>query len=133
MKNLEEDPSDHTYLLAELKYYIAAKKLNQGDIAKTFEEKYDYTFDSPIYYYINAVKEKEAENDIEFQTWLSKSRSIFRQQGALDAWNDTMVEAGYIRSFYGGGDRDENGSGGKLKAKGESKGMNKIDVAPVTE
>ena len=104
---LEDKPMDDTYLLAEFKSYIADKKLKHSTAAKKIEAKYDFTCDKPIYYYINAVKEMEGGNQTEGQKWLLRARKVHTTPGKLDAWYDCLVEAGYIKSFYGGGDREE--------------------------
>ncbi len=113
LKNAPEDP---IYLLSEFKNYIADKKLGNNDAAKIIENKYDYTFDSPIYYFINAVKEFEAGNKVESQSCLQRAKTVYTNLGMLDPWQDCLIESGYIKSFYGGGDREEAG-GTSLKVK----------------
>lgn len=113
---LKDKPTDPIYLLAEFKNYIADKKLSNESAAKKIETKYDFTFDSPIYYYINAVKEDEAGNNAESQLWLQRAKSVYKTLGTLDAWQDCLIESGYIKSFYGGGDRDE-AAGASLRVK----------------
>lgn len=130
MQTLETVPTDPTFLLAELKTYIADKKLGNNAACSTIEDKYNFTFDSPIYYYINAVKEFEADNNSEAQLWLLRARRVYTGGGQLDAWHDCLVESGYIKSFYGGGERDELdvqlNSGGAPSAPG-------LDLSPIPE
>ena len=113
---LNDKPEDPIYLLSEFKNYIANNKLGNNDAARIIEDKYDYTFDSPIYYYINAVKEFEAGNKVESQSYLQRAKTVYTNLGILDPWQDCLIESGYIKSFYGGGDRDETG-GPSLKVK----------------
>ncbi len=106
IKALSDKPTDPTFLLAEFKNYIADKKLKNTSAANKVEAKYDFTCDAPIFYYIQAVKEMEAGKQAEGQKWLLSARKVYKNPGQLDAWYDCLVEAGYIKSFYGGGDRD---------------------------
>lgn len=104
LKNQDTSPAAQ---LIEFKLYICHKKLGNQDTVSSYENKYDFHVDSPIFYYINAVKEFEAGNSIIAHTELGRATRVFRNSNILSSWKDTLIEAGYIKSFYGGGDRDQ--------------------------
>lgn len=96
LDGLYSSNSTELYNLSKFKIYICHKKL--GNKAKTDKEEiaYDFTSDTPIYYFINCVKHYESGDKEEANRWIAKARRIFRSPNALSAWLDTLQEADYI-------------------------------------
>ncbi|MFC5049447.1 tetratricopeptide repeat protein [Rubritalea spongiae] len=70
--------------------------------AKEMSQRYDYTDDSPYYYYANAAINYAEDNDTEGLNWLNKGRRVYSANAQqLASWEDTMTEYGYIKSYYG--------------------------------
>ncbi|NNC88764.1 MAG: hypothetical protein HKN82_09940 [Akkermansiaceae bacterium] len=88
--------------LIELKLLIAKIKLGRMEEARTLAAKYDYLDDSPFYYYAKAALAYH-EGDVETaERARATARRVFQKPGMLAAWEDTMIEADYLKSFYGG-------------------------------
>lgn len=63
--------------------------------------RFDFRDDSPFYYYANAALAYSANDDIEAEKWINRARRIF-SVATLSSWQDSLIEVGYIKSFYGG-------------------------------
>ena len=92
--------------LCEFKLLLCKLKMNRIEEAHAMRDKYDSWDDSPFYYYSRAAilfhqGDKEAAEKL-----LLDARFIWASDAALSSWQDTMIEFGYVRSFYGG-DTDE--------------------------
>ena len=97
------DPSDLTMIrLLEFKYLLCKLKLGNTDEARTLAKKYDFRDDYPYYYYANAALAYHDENEAEAERWRASARRVFRRPSTLAAWEDTMIEIGFVKSFYGG-------------------------------
>jgi hypothetical protein len=57
--------------------------------------------DSPFYYYAQAALAYESKNTLKAEEWLAIASRVFRNPAALASWQDTLIEFGYIKSFYG--------------------------------
>ncbi len=90
--------------LIEFKILLCKKKLGLENEAKLLANKYDYQDDSPFYYYAKAAIAFDEDNPVEAEQWLGRARRIFRDPNMLSAWQDTIVEFGYVKSFLGGGE-----------------------------
>jgi tetratricopeptide (TPR) repeat protein len=88
--------------LVEYKILLCKKKLGLKDEATILAGKYDFLDDSPFYYYANAATAYDAKDLIKAEEWLSMASRIFRDPNTIAPWQDTLVEYGYIKSFYGG-------------------------------
>ena len=64
-------------------------------------EKYDEWDDSPYYYYSRAAFEYHADNKRQAENNLREARYVYNNAQILAPWQDTLVEFGYIRSFFG--------------------------------
>ena len=53
------------------------------------------------YYYAKAALAYEDNNLIKAEEWLATAGRIFQDPNVLAPWQDTLVEYGYIKSFYG--------------------------------
>ena len=96
-------PEDNVALgrLVEFKILLCKKKLGRGDEVTILAEKYDFLDDSPFYYYAKAALAYEDNNLIKAEEWLATAGRIFQDPNILAPWQDTLVEFGYIKSFYG--------------------------------
>jgi len=96
-------PPENTALgrLVEFKILLCMKKLGMDNDAVILAEKYDFLDDSPYHYYAQAALAYDANNLIKAEEWLAIAGRIFRDPNILAPWQDTLVEYGYIKSFYG--------------------------------
>ncbi len=90
--------------LVEFKILLSKKKLGKAAEAKAMAEKYDFLDDSPYYYYAQAAIAYDDKDLIKAEQWLARAGRIFRDPNVLAPWQDTLIEYGYIKSFYGEGD-----------------------------
>jgi len=88
--------------LIEFKLLLAKIKLNKTEEVEALSKKYGFDDDSPFHYYAEAAMAYEIEDGEKAEEWLRICRRIFRKPELLAPWQDTMIEYGYIRSFYGG-------------------------------
>lgn len=87
--------------LVEFKYMLCKLKLSKVDEARALAEKYDYLDDNPYYYYANsAIAYFDGDTD-SAERWRASASRVFRKPEVLAPWEDTMVEFGYVKSFYG--------------------------------
>jgi tetratricopeptide (TPR) repeat protein len=103
-KVLKDLPSQSVALgrLIEFKILLCKNKLGKKDEVLILSEKYDFLDDSPYYYYAKAALEYEANNPVKAEEWIATANRIFQDPNILAPWQDTLVEYGYIKSFYGG-------------------------------
>lgn len=87
--------------LVEFKILLCQKKLGMNAEAKALGDKYDFQDDSPFYYYAQAALEYDANNLVKAEEWLAMAGRVFQDPNVLAPWQDTLVEYGYIKSFYG--------------------------------
>ncbi len=88
--------------LIEFKILLCNVKVGKLAEAKEMAGKYDFLDDSPYHYYANAVMEFQKNDTAKAEEWLAIANRIFRDPAILSPWQDTMIEFGYIKSFYGG-------------------------------
>jgi len=70
--------------------------------AKVLAKKYSFLVDSPYYYYANAALAFYDNDNTKASEWLIKARAIFSNNpGLISAWDDTLIEFGYIEAHYG--------------------------------
>lgn len=94
----EANPSV-TSKLAELKVAVCNLKLGFTEKAEKALEKYSYREDTPVYYYLSAVIAFEKGDKQKANEYLGIARKVFSKQG-LEPWQDCLVEANYLSSFY---------------------------------
>jgi Tfp pilus assembly protein PilF len=87
--------------LVEFKILLCKKKLGEKDDVTILAEKYDFLDDSPFYYYAQAALAYDENDLIKAEEWLARAGRIFSDPNVLAPWQDTLVEYGYIKSFYG--------------------------------
>ena len=96
-------PAENTALsrLVEFKILLCKGKLGLKNDVVILSEKYDFLDDSPFYYYAQAALSFEAKDQTKAQEWLAMAGRVFTDPSILAPWQDTLVEFGYIKSFYG--------------------------------
>jgi len=102
-KVLKVLPPENTALsrLVEFKLLLCMKKLGKDNDAVILAEKYDFLDDSPFHYYAQAAIAYDKKDLVKAEEWLARANRIFRDPNVLAPWQDTLVEYGYIKSFYG--------------------------------
>ena len=93
--------------IIEFKILLCKKKLGLDDEALALSEKYDFQDDSPYYYYAKAALAYSEDDLITAEQWLARANRIFKNPATIAPWQDTLVEYGYIKSFYGEDDATE--------------------------
>lgn len=106
VKILPKIPASNTALsrLVEFKILLCKKKLGLKDEVTILAEKYDFLDDSPFYYYAKAALAYDDNNLVKAEEWLATAGRIFQDPNTLAPWQDTLIEYGYIKSFYGNDD-----------------------------
>ncbi len=87
--------------LVEFKIQLCKIKLGQKEEAEILAEKYDFFDDSPYYYYAHAAICYEKDDLVKAEEWLAMASRVFQDPNIISPWQDTLVEFGYIKSFYG--------------------------------
>lgn len=87
--------------LVEFKMLLCMKKLGMKDDVLILADKYDYQDDSPYYYYAKAALAYDDGDLLQAEEWLARASRIFQDPNIIAPWQDTLVEFGYIKSFYG--------------------------------
>ena len=87
--------------LSEFKLLLCKLKTNRVDEARAMTNKYGEWDDTPYYYYANAAILFHDGKDEEAKKILRDALFIWRDKAQLSAWQDTMIEVGYVRSLYG--------------------------------
>ncbi len=100
-------PADNLALgrLVDFKILLCKKKLGKNAEVAILAEKYDFYDDSPYYYYAKAALAYEEKDLVKAEEWLGMAGRIFQNPKILAPWQDTLVEYGYIKSFYGGDEK----------------------------
>ncbi len=88
--------------LVEFKILLCKIRLEKEEEVVALANKYDFLDDSPFYYYAQAALAFEEGENLKAEEWLARAARIFRDPAILAPWQDTLVEFGYIKSFYGG-------------------------------
>lgn len=96
--------------LIEFKILLCNKKLGLDKEAQILADKYDYQDDSPYYYYAKAALAFDKKELVDAEQWMARAARIFRDPKILTPWQDTMMEYGYIKGFFGGDEEAKEGS-----------------------
>jgi tetratricopeptide (TPR) repeat protein len=92
----------HLRRLTEFKLLLVKLKLNKAAEAATMAEKYDYLDDSPYPYYAEAAILFSTGKEMEAEAAMARGTRIFQDPNIIAPWQDTMIEFGYIKGFFGG-------------------------------
>ena len=87
--------------LVEFKMLLCMKKLGMDAEAAALADKYDFLDDSPFHYFAQAALAYDKKDLIKAEEWLAIAGRIFQDPNVIAPWQDTLVEYGYIKSFYG--------------------------------
>lgn len=103
---LKKIPESNTALsrLVEFKILLCKKQLGLKEEVIILSEKYDFLDDSPFYYYAKAALAYDDKDLVKAEEWLATAGRIFQDPNTLAPWQDTLIEYGYIKSFYGNDD-----------------------------
>ena len=88
--------------LIRFKILLCQLKTDQVAEAKATINALSYKDDTPLFYFGNAAISYHAEKTTEAEQWLARGRRVFKNPQLLAPWSDTLIEYGYIKSFYGG-------------------------------
>lgn len=103
MASESDDPAQlQLSRLVEFKLLLCKLKLGKKDEAAKLAKKYDYLDDSPFPYYAEAAIAFSEGREVEAEAAMARGARIFRNPGILAPWQDTMIEFGYIKGFFGG-------------------------------
>lgn len=97
-----------TRRIVEFKIMLCQIGLGQNDKANEWANKYDPLLDdSPFYYYANAAINFRDKKMVKAEEFLQTANHVFANPAILNPWQDTLIEFGYIASFYGGEEKAE--------------------------
>jgi tetratricopeptide (TPR) repeat protein len=88
--------------LIEFKLMLSKIKLGKMEEAQEMAELYDHLDDSPYSYYAEAAMAYEEGNELEAEMAMSRAARVFNNPAIISPWQDTMMEFGYMKSFFGG-------------------------------
>jgi len=86
--------------LTEEKDISDERKQELEEEIQELSQRFDFRDDSPFHYYANASLAFREDDVIKADSWIGRARRIF-SGNLLSSWQDTLIEAGYIQSFYG--------------------------------
>lgn len=93
--------------LAVFKKILSDYKLDRKDAAKKLaEEHWDDFDDTPFTYYSKAAFAYLQGDEDGGLEWIQSALRVFGGAEKVANWQDTMIEAGLLRSFYGGEEKD---------------------------
>lgn len=93
--------------LSHFKRLLCKIKLDDRAGAEQIYEKYsDDLDDSPFTYYSRAAFAFADDDEEKAQEWLASAARVFAKPQLLANWQDTLIEFGYIKSFYGGDEQN---------------------------
>lgn len=87
--------------LVEFKLMLCRIKLGKTEEAQKMAKKYDFLDDSPFPYYAEAALAFEAGKEVEGEAAIARAARIFADINILSPWQDTMIEIGYVKGFFG--------------------------------
>lgn len=100
----KEQTSAPMLVLVQFKKMLALLKLGRIDEARAIQKSQPEDADNPFYYYAKAAFAFFEERDEDAVRAINAGRSIYgRGESPMNAvWEDTMIEFGYVQSFFGG-------------------------------
>ena len=99
--NFSEQDSSMVELI-KFKIFLCKIKLGQKEETKKIAAETSFLDDSLLHYYTHAALEYDNDQSAKAEVWLARASRIFRNNQAVAPWQDTLIEFGYIKSFYGG-------------------------------
>jgi tetratricopeptide (TPR) repeat protein len=101
LKTMNEKTDLALMRLIEFKIQLCKIKLGRKEEAEILAEKYDFMDDSPYYYFAHGALCYMKGDLVKAEEWLSMAGRVFQNPSIVAPWQDTLVEFGYIKSFYG--------------------------------
>lgn len=92
----------HVAPLINFKIFLCHLKLGDRASAESILAGTNFLDDSPLFYYANAALHFYSDQRVEAEKWLARAGRIFTNKAVTGPWNDTLIEFGYIKNFYGG-------------------------------
>lgn len=110
MEKLEEgsngemsEPTLNLHHLALFKKMLSQLKLGQEEEARQLaKDNWEDWDDTPFTYYSKAALSYFEEDEEEANRWIMSAVRVFGGLDAVANWQDTLIEFGYVKSFYGG-------------------------------
>ena len=98
-----EGPQLALHRLAVFKELLSEIKLNNLAGAQKLAEDYEADWDdTPFSYYSKATFAFHEGDEVGATEWLQSAVRVFGGVQRVANWHDTLIEFGYIKSFYGG-------------------------------
>lgn len=97
-----EGSKQSLYHLTEFKLMLCLIQLGEMDQAREYVDKYDFMDDTPFPYYAEAAIAYHGGDELKAEAAIARAARVFRNPQLLSPWQDTLMEFGYIKSFYGG-------------------------------
>jgi hypothetical protein len=72
------------------------------DEATEMASKYGFLDDSPYPYYAEAAIAYSNGDEVKAEAAMARATRIFQSAEILSPWQDTMIEFGYVKGFFGG-------------------------------
>lgn len=88
--------------LVEFKLMLTRIKLGKMEEAESMAARYDHLDDSPFSYFAEAALAYESEDEVSAEMAMARAGRIFKDPAIISPWQDTMMEFGYMKSFFGG-------------------------------
>ena len=93
--------------LALFKKMLAMLKLGQKEEARQLaKDNWEDWDDTPFTYYSKAALAYSEGDEEEANRWIMSAIRVFGGANQVANWQDTLIEFGYLRSFYGGDEGD---------------------------
>ena len=92
--------------LTEFKLMLAKLKLNKAAEAASMAKNHDYLDDSPYPYYAEAALLFSQGKGVEAEGLMARAGRIYQDPNILSPWQDTMIEFGYVKGFFGDDEAD---------------------------
>jgi len=93
--------------LVEFKLMLAKIKLGKMEEAQAMAKLYDHLDDSPFSYFAEAALAYQNDDELTAEMAMARAGRIFQNPAIISPWQDTMMEFGYMKSFFGGDLPDE--------------------------
>lgn len=89
--------------LIQFKVVLCLLKTDQVPAASEIVEATSFLDDTPLHYFGNAALLYQLDQKAQAEQWLARASRVFgNTPEVLAPWQDTLIEFGYIKSFYGG-------------------------------
>ncbi|MEJ6829194.1 MAG: hypothetical protein QNK61_03290 [Akkermansiaceae bacterium] len=88
--------------LIRFKILLCKLKLDDKEGAVAILKDTTFLDDTPLFYYGKGAIAYFEERTVDAEVWLARAGRIFTQPAMISPWQDTLIEFGYIKSFYGG-------------------------------